>query len=221
MSENTHIDIRDNRGRFGKGRKHSAEELKIIGETIIRLRKGKTYEEIYGKEKSEEVLKKIRDRVTLKCKECGKDFEVIKAHKNQQCCSRTCAGNKRKHIRQTKVCPVCKQNFLAYPSSSKLFCSRKCLDIGFKDCFSEHKEEIHRQKKILEEQGFKCLLADEAPKPDIIARKDNMVYAIEVELSGYPNYKKYFDNDFFDDIIWLVEREGKLNKKDKYGQSKV
>ena len=54
----------------------------------------------------------------------------------------------------------------------------------------------------LRKQGYKVLLADDV-RPDIIARKDGIVIAKEIEF-GEPNYTKYEGIDFFDDVVWII-----------------
>ena len=62
----------------------------------------------------------------------------------------------------------------------------------------------------LEKQGFRCIPMTHV-FPDIIAIKDNKVYAIEVEYND-PNYAKYTDaiKNRFDDIIWILRKFNKL-----------
>jgi len=75
----------------------------------------------------------------------------------------------------------------------------------------EHKLAITQQCEKLESQGFRVVPLDGEYRvvPDIIAIKDNKIYAIEVER-GTPNYKKYHGISFYDDIIWvLVKKESK------------
>lgn len=40
-------------------------------------------------------------------------------------------------------------------------------------------------------------------RPDIIARKDDKVYAVEVEFEK-PDYSKYEGIQVFDDIMWIL-----------------
>jgi len=69
-----------------------------------------------------------------------------------------------------------------------------------------------RNKRILQEipelekQGFRCIPITSVV-PDIIAIKDNKIYAIEVEY-GKPDYDKYTDEirKKFDDIIWIIRK---------------
>lgn len=83
----------------------------------------------------------------------------------------------------------------------------------------EHREDRKRDKfrlqkallgvsKELKAQGFKLFpLHHGFPVPDIIAIKDNKVFAVEV-VSKVANIDstKYDDYPLFDDIIWVVRR---------------
>ena len=72
-----------------------------------------------------------------------------------------------------------------------------------------HYEEILRQTKELEKQGFRCIPIGKVI-PDIIAIKNNQIFAIEVEKST-PDWEKYTDDirKYFDDIIWILLRYNK------------
>lgn len=68
-------------------------------------------------------------------------------------------------------------------------------------------DRIMKEVVKLEKQGFKCIPITNVI-PDIIAIKDDKVYAIEVEY-GEPNYLKYNKNNYrnrFDDVIWLLRK---------------
>jgi hypothetical protein len=56
----------------------------------------------------------------------------------------------------------------------------------------------------LEKQGFRCFPIGKII-PDIIAIKNNRIYAIEVEYAKSPNYKKYENQDIYDEIIWILK----------------
>lgn len=73
----------------------------------------------------------------------------------------------------------------------------------------KHYELILEAKKEMEEQGFRCIPIGKIV-PDLIAIKgDNLkIFAVEVESGkGVPNYNKYDNVSFFDDIIWKVVRK--------------
>lgn len=58
----------------------------------------------------------------------------------------------------------------------------------------------------LEKQGFRCIPIGKVI-PDIIAIKDDKIFAVEVER-GTPNYAKYTDviKNYYDDIIWILRK---------------
>lgn len=74
----------------------------------------------------------------------------------------------------------------------------------------EHKMALLDEVRILKEQGFKVLNVDKV-RPDIIARKNGKIYAVEVEFSE-PDYGKYDSQNIFDDIIW-IRKEHRYEKK--------
>ena len=68
-----------------------------------------------------------------------------------------------------------------------------------------HHERILQEIPELEKQGFRCI-PNTKIIPDIIAIKDNKVYAIEVEYQK-PDYNKYTDCKLYDDIIWVIRKK--------------
>jgi hypothetical protein len=67
----------------------------------------------------------------------------------------------------------------------------------------------------LEKQGFRCIPIGRVI-PDIVAIKDNKVYAIEVEYKRVPDYDKYDRKDlkkYYDEIMWIIK-----NKQHNYGK---
>lgn len=68
---------------------------------------------------------------------------------------------------------------------------------------------IEIEAKKLESQGYRVIPITHVI-PDIIAIKDNKVYAIEVESGKTkPNYAKYTDKikKRFDDIVWIIKEK--------------
>jgi len=161
----------------------------------LKFRKGKTYEEIYGSQKraGEEKSKRSKvDKVLLTCEVCKKQYEV-----------------------------------LPYESTfHKRFCSRKCYQKwkrGSKRILELHDKGIDDLLKILQKDGFIGIPVGKkgVPKPDIIAFKDNKVYAYEVFRPAYNNsnypacgnknkYEKTNTKHFFNEIIWIKLVNGKL-----------
>ena len=76
-----------------------------------------------------------------------------------------------------------------------------------------HNNLIEEELKKLEKQGFRCVNvgATKVKKPDIIAFKNNKIYAVEVETQQHsiPDYDKWNGTNIFDDIIWVVKRRNK------------
>lgn len=80
----------------------------------------------------------------------------------------------------------------------------------------KHADHSVTVKRILEEcaelerQGFRAIPVGWRIIPDIIAIKDNKVFAVEVEY-GKPNYSKYTPEiqAFYDDVIWLIRKKWK------------
>ncbi len=68
-----------------------------------------------------------------------------------------------------------------------------------------HHKRILQEIPELEKQGFKCIPITKVI-PDIVAIKDNKVFAIEVEYQK-PNYDKYTDIKHYDDIIWILRKK--------------
>lgn len=67
-----------------------------------------------------------------------------------------------------------------------------------------HNDLLLQECKLLEMDGFKCIPLTKI-LPDAIAIKDGKVFAIELETTS-PNYDKYTEQKWFDDIIWIVYR---------------
>jgi hypothetical protein len=164
--------------------------------------KGKTHEDLYGIERAKE----IQDKMS-------------KAGKGKRIGYRV--------PRKTEICKVCNSLFVYKVSYPSKFCSKKCSDDFQRGKTLEerygsekatimkrhvngtkmHYEEILEQTKILEKEGFRCIPVGKVI-PDIIAIKNNNIFAIEVE-KGKPHWEKYTDDvrKYFDDIIWILLRD--------------
>jgi hypothetical protein len=141
--------------------------------------------------------------------------------------------------REVRTCPECKSTFNCRITERKKYCSYACfnkfrsektfeefygkeqskimkhnLSTALKkakyNCNGQHYEEILRQAKILEEEGFRCIPIGKVI-PDIVAVRDGKIFAIEVEKGKRPNWNKYTDDirKFYDDIIWILLRKDK------------
>jgi endogenous inhibitor of DNA gyrase (YacG/DUF329 family) len=119
----------------------------------------------------------------LTCKKCGKRFERIPSRANEKYCSLPCAlvdvHRSRKGSHRTEE------------EKQKI-----------RERFTLHQNAVIEQAEVLKQQGFKVMIIDKV-RPDIIARKDDKVYAVEVEFEK-PDYSKYEGIQVFDDIMWIL-----------------
>lgn len=66
------------------------------------------------------------ERVEIRCLHCGLIFVALKSQARQKkYCSRECK-EEYKRVRRVHHCMNCGQQFLAYPSASRKFCSKRC-----------------------------------------------------------------------------------------------
>lgn len=160
----------------------------------------------------------VSERNNRLCKECGIIFHRKSwAGKNEgKFCSRKCADIYRSKHHQKQgafiSCKICGKEFFVekYDLSDRKVCSVSCLRIYQKikgtNQSEAHKTGIKMCQKDLESKGYRVLLTDNKPRPDLIAFKDNKVYAYEIDCGG-TNKKKYEGINFFDDIIWISIKE--------------
>lgn len=169
--------------------------------------------------------------VKLSCKNCGKPFEVLEHRKDTaKFCTRECYeqfyrihGWPSGKPRVEKICKKCGKVFWVKPSEPfRKYCSLPCAlkDVHrsrkgipqsdevrrrMSERYMLHKQAVLKQADSLRKQGFKVLVADTGPRPDIFARKGGKLYAVEVELDN-PDWNKYKGLDFFDDVHWVTEQ---------------
>jgi hypothetical protein len=143
----------------------------------------------------------LAPRVERVCQYCGKHFKVPKhmLRWNQgKYCSFECA--RAAHSKSLK-----RQNKLTQPMSSK---ETRTKAVHTRK--ARHEVEVEETIKMLKNQGFKCVNVswNESfkPRPDIIAFKDNKIYAVEVDCGGYANFDKYAVPHPYDDVIWVLVR---------------
>jgi hypothetical protein len=73
-----------------------------------------------------------------------------------------------------------------------------------------HKKLIIEQANNLIKEGYRCIITDLKPRPDIIAIKDGKIYAYEVEKGTHrPDLDKYKNNKDYDAIHWCVTQNYK------------
>jgi len=168
-------------------------------------------------------LKINRKGKYIKCKVCRKEFYIMPGDVGRKFyCSRKCYFKDKDRpqcmtiTRIARKCKFCGTEFFVIPSNTKKFCSQKCFRKYVKvegqgELLKQHTKEIKRQVKNLTEQGFKCFVP--GPIPDIIANKNGKNYAVEVDLTSYPNTDKYNDIDFFDDVYWIKVASKRRRRK--------
>jgi hypothetical protein len=82
---------------------------------------------------------------------------------------------------------------------------------GIKD----HNREVMRYLKTMEKDGYRCIPIIRV-FPDIIAIKNNQVFAVEIERRISPNWTKYEDYNvrkYFDDVVWILTRYKKIKMR--------
>lgn len=188
---------------------------------------GKSLEEIYGVKKSKEIKEKISKSltvvslfVTLKCKECKKEFTVkdYKCNKNKVFCSKECRDKFVKGKTFEELFGKEKAEEIGSRISSKVL-GRKNPSPDIPGC-DKHAIKILEQTKILEKQGYRAIPLYKT-FPDIVAiQGDNIkVFAVEVEVEKPKNrmrLNKYDINKtkkYYDDIIWIIIKKEKKNVK--------
>lgn len=132
-----------------------------------------------------------KPKVKLTCKKCGKIFEVKPSEAGM-----SPKGYRRKYCSQkcalTDIHRSRKGSHRTMEEKQKM-----------RERFKFHKKVVIEQAEILKQQGFKVIIVDKV-RPDIIARKDDKIYAVEVELDK-PDYGKYEGIEVFDDIMWIFK----------------
>jgi len=79
---------------------------------------------------------------------------------------------------------------------------------------AKHNEVILALGKNIKEKGYRYIPihVKNLPKPDaIIVTGDNIrIYGVEVQISGYPEWLKYKNIEWFDDVIWVLDQHGAI-----------
>uniref|UniRef100_A0A6M3L9Z9 Putative endonuclease subunit n=1 Tax=viral metagenome TaxID=1070528 RepID=A0A6M3L9Z9_9ZZZZ len=129
-NKNKHIQTNTGRTHFKKGyipwnkglTKENDTRVLSVSNKVKGLRKGKTYEQIYGKEKSLLVLEKIRTKKEIRFCKCGCGFSKECKITSDWKYSRN--HDKRK-VQVEKKC-ICGNIFFTSLKLPKKYCSRKC-----------------------------------------------------------------------------------------------
>ena len=173
-----------------------------------------------------------------KCLKCGKEFYAY--YFSKKFCSRKCYFTYQVHtpswnkgltketdirikLLAEKISNTLKRNYRngqrlphhIKKQNSTQYIHRDCLpikqDIIETPGQNVHQDIIKQEIAEYEKQEFRCIDLSKVI-PDFIAIKDKKVYAVEIELHS-PNYDKYNENKFYDDIIWIRYKKIKMEKK--------
>jgi len=105
---------------------------------------------------------------------------------------------------------IIKKGFFATEKGKKWIEEHKNeLKTGY---YKIHKDEILKQAEIFKKEGFQVLICDQK-RPDLIVRKNNNIFAIEIETlkeNKIPNYEKWNEKTIFDDIHWIIIKKNKI-----------
>lgn len=142
----------------------------------------------------------------LKCEICGKFFETMLY--NKRTCSKKCSSKLKSIVR--KQSPKVQAIF----KNPEFIKKQKMAQTGLTRNREEHERAVKEEKIKLEQGGYKCIETDKI-RPDILAFKNGKIYAYEIEF-GNPNYEKYNNCSFFDDIIWIKKENNKKIEKKNY-----
>ena len=147
----------------------------------------------------------IAKKIQLNCDICGNEIERWPSLINQHnFCSHKCKGLWMREFCKGKNNPQYGKHL---SEKHKKLLKEACIKSQKeKTHVARHYEKVLEECKILDTQGFRTIPLG-AVIPDIIALKDGKVYAYEVEF-GIPRYEKYNNIKFFDDIIWIIHKNG-------------
>lgn len=80
-----------------------------------------------------------RHTVTAPCIVCGKVFSNSGKQKKRQTCSVSCGhaiSSMKREVKIPRTCKRCETDFLVVPSSLKMYCCKRCSELGTKDASS-------------------------------------------------------------------------------------
>lgn len=78
--------------------------------------------------------------------------------------------------------------------------------------FQEHEDAVQEEADKLRADGYEVLPLDKVVRPDMIAKKDGKLFAVEVDFDGNTRKGKYDGVTFFDDVIWRYRHREPLYK---------
>jgi len=188
-------------------------------------------EERFGEDKTKEIKKKISDKLIGRHSNPASEFtsENTKGEKNpfyghkhteeaKLKCGLAHLGKRDSEETRQKKSKKSRERW-SDPKYKKKMMETHLNDLNIR-CSKEKKEGIiihdnliKEELKKLEKQGFRCVNVGttKVKKPDIIAFKNNKIYAVEVETESQriTNYDKWNKTNVFDDIIWIIKRRNK------------
>ncbi len=187
-------------------------------------KKGKIYEEILGIKKSEETKRKIGERQKGRhhTEETKKKMSELKMGNKNPNYGRDFSEEYRKKIGKTSLGRYPSKETREKIAETKK--GEKNPNYGkspsketkskFVESYYYHQKLILERGEELKGDGFKVFYPD-IIRPDIIAVKNNKIYAVEIECDNHiPDTQKYNKADnFFDDIWWFIMRKEKLEEK--------
>ena len=113
-------------------------------------------------------IAKTKERISLICKYCKKEFKIIKGKKEKDYC---CVDCRKKDKRIVKICPICNNEFETLKSSNQKYCSRKCYHEAQKSFTPWSKGTIgvigwwNKGRKLSEEHKLKLSIAKKNAPP--------------------------------------------------------
>lgn len=120
------ISLKNNKKRLERLRKHLNEVARPKASEWHKSKEGRRWHVKQGKETwvNKEPIKYL-------CSNCGKEFESLNSYSEEsnRFCSNNCKSawrRKKGYDNETRVCVICKNNFIANKYSKSQTCSRKC-----------------------------------------------------------------------------------------------
>lgn len=178
--------------------------------------RGKTYEELYGEKRAEEMKEKRRkgmigNRYSVGRK--GNKNPMYGKHRTEEVKTKLhekLVGRKKTLEEREEMRSRAKQ---AWKNPNSKYSSRK---------LSSHKTHDNMVlKKLVELQnsGYICILLNRMPIPDIIVIKDEKIIPVEIQRGGFNRKKKDFYEksgafNFYSDILWFNLKGKRIPNRD-------